>query len=1164
MWITNDVDLPGEVVDALQSDRLVVFVGAGASVAAPSSLPPFKQLAIDLGRRARVEYHHEPIDRFLGELDGLIDVHNQVHELIARPDSRPNALHQAIVRLTTSRPESRIVTTNFDDHLRCAAKDMGVDLGSTYFAPALPLGAEFRGLVHLHGAVTQPPSNLVVTDRDFGRAYLTQGWATRFLRDLFVKYTVLFVGYSHTDPTVEYLSLGLPSRTHRFALSADEDLGPWTRRGITPIHYPPGDGHAGLLHAVQEWSDREHMGLLDHRARLRSLVSELPPKSPAEVDYVRARLETPDGANTFENTAKGTPWLEWLSDHAGFRALFGAEPIAASTPALERWFSAQFLDTTDGQAAALETIRRFGQRMNPELLRSASWSVRHLADAGDVRSACRLTALLLTSVNGGTSTAGLFTNLGARDDELGLQVLRELLRPRLELRKNVVAEIAGTGPGLPLADLAWPGSAYQVRALVAALRKSGTLSDREGFRLFEATLRAASTLMQDFHGPDSFDSLTFRRSAIEPHAQDIRNAIEDVVVDGLRDLAVAAPPAPDVLDGWIDGEVSLLRRIAVHVVNVADSRAPAEKIDWAIRHELLFDHVTKHEAYLLLRAHISHASVRSKTQILKRIRDVLSDGEGLETDERNLAYRRFNLAAWLADAEPTWRAITRVKTKTQEKYGFEVREHPDLDHFVTSGAWEERAPVTEDELRKDLEKRTPARVLADLVGREYSELDFNSPSWNGVLRLVSSIAIKDHDLGISLFEGAETLAKSDRIVSVMLAIAEAWATSDESYEATPVLECLLRHQPELIRPTASLIQHRARNTVDATVHDLEALRAAADQIWTEHHAAFRHSDEAEASLLALNSWPGDLARFWINDISRRWRDAGASWAGINTALATRLTEMLESGDPSSHAVTAALSADLYFLFSADSAFVSEHLLPRFEAAKWRRWTWSAYLFNRRWDNALLGSGLYGAALASVATVPELLPTRVESEFPMLFASILAFADLSQCEQDAIVDAFVIESGTSHLLSFIECIGQVLQEYWNEADAIWDRSIGKQMRRRFNGLPRKAAPEELAAWADLMPLLDRNLQGEIEVLRTTFVPLNDRLTLPDTSDLSRERAQLILEYLTLRIPSPPSTVGAGSLWSISDFALSIGPRIGKESLEPLQVALAAVGQNLRSL
>ncbi|MGR5939314.1 SIR2 family protein [Bacillus pacificus] len=35
---------------------------------------------------------------------------------------------------------------------------------------------------------------------------MTEGWARRFLVDLFSNYTVLFVGYSHNDPVMKYLA----------------------------------------------------------------------------------------------------------------------------------------------------------------------------------------------------------------------------------------------------------------------------------------------------------------------------------------------------------------------------------------------------------------------------------------------------------------------------------------------------------------------------------------------------------------------------------------------------------------------------------------------------------------------------------------------------------------------------------------------------------------------------------------------------------------------------------------------------------------------------------------------------------------------------------------------------------------------------------------------
>ena len=77
-----------------------------------------------------------------------------------------------------------------------------------YGAVGIILTAVFSGIVYLHGWIERPEP-LVLTDEDFGRAYLTEGWAREFLQRLFAEFTTLFVGYSHSDVTTTYLARGL-------------------------------------------------------------------------------------------------------------------------------------------------------------------------------------------------------------------------------------------------------------------------------------------------------------------------------------------------------------------------------------------------------------------------------------------------------------------------------------------------------------------------------------------------------------------------------------------------------------------------------------------------------------------------------------------------------------------------------------------------------------------------------------------------------------------------------------------------------------------------------------------------------------------------------------------------------------------------------------------
>src|SRR5207247_1672794 len=104
-------------------------------------------------------------------------------------------------------------TTSVNEPLQGQAK--------IFYAPALPLGDDFNGLVYLHGSAAEAPHHCILTDEDFGRAYLTQAWASRFLAAMFSRYVVLFVGYSHDDTVMNYLARGLPpvAQKARFALT---------------------------------------------------------------------------------------------------------------------------------------------------------------------------------------------------------------------------------------------------------------------------------------------------------------------------------------------------------------------------------------------------------------------------------------------------------------------------------------------------------------------------------------------------------------------------------------------------------------------------------------------------------------------------------------------------------------------------------------------------------------------------------------------------------------------------------------------------------------------------------------------------------------------------------------------------------------------------------
>ena len=300
-------------------------------MAAPSNLPHFDALASYVAEQAHREPYDpqahggETPDAFLGRLeqDGVA-VRDLVHERLARSDSRPCDLHRAIVRLFGSADRVRIVTTNFDSHLKAAAAEEYPVSPQTYCAPAIPLGNDFTGIVNLHGCLDGRLQDLVVTSKDFGRAYLTNPWAAGFLRDLFTKYVTLFVGYSHNDIVMKYLALGLQPLSRRFGFLPEGDHATkmWDQLGIHRIHYPAKSDHGELTETIRRWGNWERMDLLAHESRLRILVSQGPPVNPSDVSYLERAINHDTQSRFFAEHATGVEWLDWISLRKPFPHLF--------------------------------------------------------------------------------------------------------------------------------------------------------------------------------------------------------------------------------------------------------------------------------------------------------------------------------------------------------------------------------------------------------------------------------------------------------------------------------------------------------------------------------------------------------------------------------------------------------------------------------------------------------------------------------------------------------------------------------------------------------------------------------------------------------------------------------------------------------------------------
>lgn len=1116
MWITGDVELPDEILDAHERGELVFFVGAGASLGKPSNLPLFDSLAKKLARLASHPFSKRGgLDFFIGQLESLpqgFDAHHHAHTLISNPKSRFNPLHGAIVDLAGIGGAFRVVTTNYDDHLASAAGSGSITVPDTWYAPALPLGRDFAGLVHLHGSVRRPKEEMILTDRDFGHAYITDAWAARFLLPMFDRFTVVFIGYSHDDVIMRYLALGLPSNgkavaSTRFAFTSDPSNGKWGYLGIQPITYPVvGRDHQALVAALTAWAGRAKMGQTDHQSRVQAIIGGGTALPLPDRDYLHARLRTTDGARDFAIATGSLPdeakleWLTWLENLPEFKALFSPPDVPDATAILGNWFARTFIESTTLNGAALQTMQRLGQSMTSSLYRTATWLANDLSKE-DASAGERWQALLATSIYGQSAPLGtdLFMPFLPDSTAPNMTVLRTALRPFLKLERRWFLDESAERTIHPNAKISWNSEEYALTQHVLLVVQASAPGDRSLGGVLEDAIVAAYDLLDAYHGEQGWDPVAHHRSAIEPHSQDELREPLDAVIDGLREYGIKALPVwPDLPDRWWSLDRALMQRLAMHLVCDDPARNADDKLSWLLDRTGLYADNLKHETYQVLAAAVGTASPSLKQRVLNAAAAGPDYPEEIPDRDRHFAYAKYNLLAWLTQAAPDWaEAQSAFDAAQAENPDFGVREHPDFDSWMTSGTWGGKPPMDVEEFIQALVQNLSG-ALDDLLSRDYSERDFDQPEWRDALGLVRQAAERRPDLGVLLWDavlGRDGL--DEKQVDLWRAIAEGWGKADlgvSGLEAIQRLNTLLPDN-DSAHTIGRFLLEQIRQQIDVDESPVLALmRKLARALWREQGTGFTHREDSTPLSFAplyLNSWPGFLAQYWNSEVDRRWRHSREEWAGLNEEELDALVALLNGNKDALDATQPAIAGELFFYFSADAGFAAAHLLPLFSDSERHAFGWYPFLHHPRWNDRILAAGLFDSTVAELSRLDELPDQTLHQIFLGFITSVVSYAGITGTDRSRLLDQTVLASDGSHAVGFAEAVARFLREDGIDGAEVWRRWLGTHLERRLSGQPRVASGEELARWADVVPVVGEFVPAAATLLGGHSIGLGER-------------------------------------------------------------------------
>lgn len=1018
------IEVPDGLSRAYDEDRLVLFCGAGISVPEPSCLPNFVGLVRDVVAtvaRDDIVDDQTQLDVLLGDLDReKVPVHRLVAERI-ESSGRHNALHTHLVRIAHRRTP-RIVTTNFDQLLESAESECGLS-SATYVAPALPQGDDFEGIVHLHGLVpTGPGEAVVLTDRDFGRAYVTRGWATDFLERTFEKYVVLFVGYSASDPMLRYFARSVNAGGNLFALSSPSVSSEvWASIGAHPVYYQNDTGdHEMLASLLERWCDRGEGSATERYDAITQIALSDPPTDPLASDELVWKLGDPEYARPFLERAAPEIWLPWLRDHKLTGQLFGEGTPVEPESALwdwARWVTAS-IQVDGGDMLAAMCAEQNAQVTFPMWFNMWSHLNTNYSPTPTQRSLVAL-VMMAPTVGEFDRKALLLESLATADPDLAQFILRRMLDAKLVVTAQS-GFLASRPVNFEVKFQFSPDFFEQAWSLLLPLLD-------EPIRLLESALSRIADSDADISVLQSGGAqyyISHQRPAVDDDDQS-RADQWDFVISVARDLLRnhTRQVGSELAFSLVQRKSELLQRLGFDALANHDGLDQARTLHVLVDTGALFIVGLKPEAFAALARSFPSANDSAKREVIEHIQ-LFDSAERSEIRD----YERYNLLVWLNEQAqgPEVAAAFAAHQTAHPEYA--PRPKPDRNWW--SGGAFSVPPYEAQGLFLTLE---PQEVI-DALLRDPSLGD----PWDAETPLAELTMYLEQRPG-QLLELVRILAQSrtedagiwSRVLSSLdIRTLELWA------EFVVAGIAAIGDVEQLSHDLYALVTKETKNL---SLRESARRERFAFQLW-EKVPDGPAVDTSSDQTAILTSAKGLLATAFLGLIIGA---ANRRQPRRLTATSRRqLRELVEYAHAIGGPTVAAVWTNAFSLIALEPGLFSESILPMFETSSARApFAWNGFLRSGSWSEALR-EVLEEPFRRSFGWVRENVRGSV-SRFLEHHAYLFASQDVSARVDWA--DPFYLAANESERTSWLREVGQVPGQIkdpkvWLRLDRYWDRRL----------------------------------------------------------------------------------------------------------------------------
>ncbi len=662
----DQIVFPCELVELIDKGELVVFVGSGVSMDEPTNLPNFDGLIEKIENCYHKEKSkYEAPEVFFGSLKSEgYKINEKVAEIISGA-TKPNKCHKSIINLFKKANDIRIVTTNYDKMLEVAAKEFNIET-TVYSAPTLPLGNDFRGIVHLHGSIDEP-KYMVVTDDDFGRAYLSDAYSARFLVSLFNSFDVLFIGYSCKDVTFNYLAKAMSrdNKHKKYALTSDDNN--WKSLGIETISIYQNDFDK-MYKELNNLAEKIKKDLFDWKQHFTEFKVTLPNDVvfDGDIDFC---LKNNERARIMSNIVTGNEWLVKLSEKGVFDNLFSDNDLTEFDEIWAEWLVDNCLDNSRKEFETLyldhnyQINRKLIQLIFNKIVRGCEDINKETFDMvltyfGEYVSQEHVIYVLLNH----------FINKGY--NQLTFRIFVFLFKHKIAPERMLFDETkfsykCSFCSNSSTAWNLWEKSketivnnfSYDVPRLIYSLiidicdEYKMLCGSRDLFDMIYSNLEDRNGFCGDNHFALMSEIFC---ECIDRLERDDKPSAQSYLLTGLK------------------SDIEFINKIAIKALRRARSFTSDEKFQLIIDNIDIFSSAIKQEFFLFLKDTFSELDRNSRERLIKKIQKEFKN-------DKSGKYEIYNICVWINTECGGDEETQEIEQKMKDDFGFEPRKHPELD-----------------------------------------------------------------------------------------------------------------------------------------------------------------------------------------------------------------------------------------------------------------------------------------------------------------------------------------------------------------------------------------------------------------------------------------------------------------------------------------------------